>query len=153
MIVRHDPDPRYKRSYGVVIMSPDGLEILRSHMAPRDIVVLMTLISKLQWFDIDYEEKRVGDDWQLKKTGHDGHVLAKIKESGIVTTGAGKESLGVRVENVHREKPRAVSLLPPDLHVFHRLFDPRRALGVQRHRGVAPHIRHVSVSADVTNAQ
>ncbi len=96
MIVKHDPHDRYKRSYGVVMMSTAGLEVLRSHMAPRDKVVLMTLISKLQWSEIDYEAERVGDEWHLNNTGHDGHVLATIKESGIVTTGLSPDDIADR---------------------------------------------------------
>lgn len=87
LIVKHDLDHRYKRSYGVVMMSPVGLEILRSHMAPRDNAVLMTLISTLPWYKIDYEEERIGKKWRLNYTEDGTHVLATIDESGIVTIG------------------------------------------------------------------
>ena len=87
LFVKHDLDHRYKRSYGVVIMSPAGHDILRSHMGARDKAVLMALISARQWFKINYEAQRVGDKWQLNYTEDGSHVLATMEESGIVTVG------------------------------------------------------------------
>lgn len=87
LIVRHNNDPKHKRSFGVVIMSPAGLDLFKAPMRPLDKAVLITLVSKLKWFKVDYEESRTGGNWTLRYAEDGQQIMAKIKESGIVTTG------------------------------------------------------------------
>ena len=44
-------------------------------MRPLDKAVLITLVSKLQWFDIDYEEIRSGNTWNLRYADDGESVL------------------------------------------------------------------------------
>lgn len=87
LVVQHDNDPKYQRSFGVVIMAPAGLDLFNSRMRPLDKAVLIALVSKLKWFDIDYEEIRSGNTWNLRCADDGEHIKATMIESGIVTTG------------------------------------------------------------------
>jgi hypothetical protein len=93
LIVRHDNDPKNRRSFGVVIMAPAGLSLLNSRMRPLDKAVLITVVSKLQWFKIDYGETRSGKTWTLCYAKDGEHVIASVTESGIATTGLSFQSI------------------------------------------------------------
>jgi hypothetical protein len=93
LIVRHDNDPKYQRSFGVVIMAPAGLALFNSRMRTLDKAVLITLVSKLQWSKIDYGETRSGKTWTLRYAKDGEHVVASVRESGIATTGLSFQSI------------------------------------------------------------
>jgi hypothetical protein len=108
LFVRHDNDPKLQRTFGVVIMAPAGLNLLNSSMRNVDKTVLIALISKLQWFDIDYEATRSGDRWKLKFDRDGESIRAKIKESGIATTGLTHENI---VDLIHGNSDPLLEIL------------------------------------------
>ena len=108
LFVRHDNDPKLQRTFGVVIMAPAGLNLLNSSMRNVDKTVLIALISKLQWFEIDYEATRSGDKWKLKYEYDGVSIRAKIKESGIATTGLTHEGI---VDLIHRNSGPLLEIL------------------------------------------
>jgi hypothetical protein len=94
LFVRHDNNPKLQRTFGVIIMAPAGLDLLNTQLRTLDKAVLTALISKLQWFEIDYEATRSGGNWELNYACDGESIKAKIKESGIATTGLTHEDIG-----------------------------------------------------------
>ncbi len=93
LIVRHENGPEHQRTFGAVIMAPAGLELLNSQMRHLDKAILKALISKLQWFEIDYEATKSGRDWELHFADDGKQIIARIKESGIATTGLTQDDM------------------------------------------------------------
>ena len=89
-------------------MAPVGLDLLNSQLRTLDKAVLVALISKLQWFDIDYEATRTGDNWKLHYADDGEGIKAKIKESGIATTGLTHEDI---VDLISRNSDPLIEIL------------------------------------------
>jgi hypothetical protein len=87
------------RSRGTVMMAPMGLELFKARMRTLDKAVLMLLVSKLQWFKIDYEEECDGTRWKLKYYEDGEHIIANIEESGIATTGLSLDSIAASIHS------------------------------------------------------
>ena len=98
-LVRHEHNSKRLRSHGVVSMSPLGLDLFNARMSNRDKAVLIALVSKLQWFDLDYGETRSGKTWTLRYAEDRIHILAEMRESGIATTGLSISSIAELIFN------------------------------------------------------